>query len=100
MGCRAFQRFWKSSRSRMRATVIREARRTSPAEPRAESQRPLNSMAVFSGSRIRNACFVYVRALAWTSSGVSWGRVAFFPEGSPIMAVKSPITKTTRCPAS
>src|SRR5688572_27372675 len=32
------------------------------------------------------------------SSRVSAGRVAFFPVGSPIIPVKSPIRNTTRCP--
>jgi hypothetical protein len=68
--------------------------------PSADSQRSLKSMTVFSRSRILNACSVYVRAFASTSARVSCGLVVFFPDGSPIIAVKSPITNTTRWPPS
>ena len=41
---------------------------------------------------------MYVSALARTSSRESWGRVAFFPDGSPIIAVKSPIDEDDAVP--
>ena len=54
---------------------------------------PLKRNSVFSGSSSLNICRLYVSALASISSRVSGGRVTFFPEGSPIVPVKSPIKK-------
>ena len=74
--------------------------RTSPSAPSAESHSELNITRVLTGSRILKTCALYVSAFARISSFVSCGRVAFFPVGSPIIPVKSPIRNTTSCPSS
>ena len=51
-------------------------------------------------SRIDLAWSTYVLAFSFASSSVKGGLVLFLPEGSPIMAVKSPITKLAACPRS
>ena len=58
----------------------------------------LKSITVFSGSNILKACFLYVSALARTSSRVSLLRASDLPDGSPIIPVKSPIRNITLCP--
>ena len=77
----------------MRATVYFAASLIMPSAPRGSSQVELNAISVFSRSRIRNAWSVYVFALASISSRESAGRVTLRPVGSPIIPVKSPITK-------
>ena len=71
-----------------------------PSEPRAPSHSELKRTSVFTGSRILNACFLYVSAFLSISSRVSGGRVFDLPVGSPIIPVKSPIRKMTRWPRS
>ena len=80
----------------MRATVYFEASWMNPAAPSFPSQRLLNSITVFFGCRILKTCFLYVSAFFLTCSFVRTGLVFDCPVGSPIIPVKSPITKTTR----
>ena len=65
-----------------------------------ESHSELNTISVLSLSSIFVTWFKYVSADFLVSSKVKAGLVLFFPDGSPIIAVKSPITKTTLCPIS
>ena len=60
----------------------------------------LNSTLVLDKSSILPTCSMYVRAFSLTCSGVSAGLVSDFPDGSPIMPVKSPIRNMTSWPRS
>jgi hypothetical protein len=60
----------------------------------------LKTTRVRSESRIRNTWSRYVWALASISARVRGLRVSDFPVGSPIIPVKSPMTKNTVCPSS
>ena len=84
----------------MRATVYFDARWMNPAAPSFPSQRLLKSTTVFFGWRILKTCFLYVSAFFLICSRVRTGRVFDCPVGSPIIPVKSPMRKTTRCPIS
>ena len=100
MGISFSQRFLKSSRSSMRASVYRAASLISPAEPSAVSHSLLKRTSVRAGSRMRNTCFLYVSAFTAICSSLSGGRVELRPVGSPIIPVKSPIRKMTVWPRS
>ena len=64
------------------------------------NQSPLYTISVLSRSKILNACLVYVSAFSSTCSRERGGRVTERPEGSPIVAVKSPMSKTAWWPSS
>ena len=100
MGRSSAQRFLKSSRSSMRASVYFAASLIIPADPSGESHSLLKRTSVRSRSSTLNTCFLYVSALAAICSSLSGGRVVFRPVGSPIIAVKSPMRKMTVCPKS
>ena len=94
------KRLVKSSLSIMRATVYLLLISITSEKFILLSQVLLNkTLRVFTSS-ITLDCSIYDSALAFASSRVSCGRVLLRSEGSPIIAVKSPITRIAWCPKS
>ena len=100
IGVPSFKRFVKSSRSRMRATVYFEHKRSMSSNFSLSSHSLLKRTSVLSASRILKTWALYVSALRLISARVMGGRVMLRPVGSPIMPVPSPIKKITVCPRS
>ena len=91
----------KSSRSSIRATVVRAARRSTSSMPIVPSHSELRRISRGRARRIR-------LRLLHVGGGVgrrpppsrARGRVADLPDGSPTWAVKSPMMRTAVCPSS
>ena len=78
----------------MRATVVVPASSITSEKFIEFSHTELYNILSLFISSITLDCSTYDSALALASSSVSWGRVLMRPDGSPIIAVKSPITST------
>ncbi len=99
-GAPSARRLANVSRSIMRASVNRLMRANTSCSRNVSNHSDCQRTSVRAGSTTRWNWARYVSALAWTSSRVSMGRVAFFSDGSPIWAVVSPTTRTATWPRS
>ena len=92
--------FLKSSLSNIRATVYLLVNSIISLKFILDSHSELYAILVFSLSNILVTCFKYVSPDNLVCSNVNACLVLLLPDGSPIIPVKSPITKTTSCPIS
>ena len=90
----------KSSRTSICCSVTRLLSLMTSSKLIASNHSPLKTISAPFGSRILNACSWKLLAFAITWSWLNCGRVADLPLGSPIIAVKSPMIKTAKCPRS
>ena len=100
MGRPSRYRVAKSSRSSMRATVVRAESRSISAVPIVVSHSELRRISSRSGQRSRLQLVRRRRRWSSISSAARDGRVVVRPVGSPTWAVKSPRIRTATCPRS